>query len=65
MMGRPKEMKNPKCIALSVSEQMKIHLQKQAAIMGMKEGKPVSVNETIRRALNTVYPTDKQELFEF
>lgn len=64
-MVRPREMSNPRAIALTVPAEMKVHLQKQAAIMGMKEGKPVSVNETIRRALNTVYPTDKQELFEF
>ena len=64
-MPRPKMFKNPKRVSVVMDESLYRHIEKQAIYMSSEEGKILSINEMIRRAIETCYPQPKQEMFKF
>jgi len=64
-MSRPKIFKEKVYISLVVEKELHQHLQRQASNLSLSEGKLVSLNRLINRALLTTFPLPKQEMFKF
>ena len=64
-LGRPKKFENPKRVSVAMDSAMLENIKKEAIYMSSIEGKLLTVNEMVRRAVNICYPQRKQEQFKF
>jgi len=58
--GRPRKMKNPFIVHLTMEMDCKNYLEMQAARMTLQEGKKFCINELIRMAIDNYFPEHKQ-----
>lgn len=61
-MGRPKKIKNQTRVSFVMSKEQADRVRHMALVMSKQEGRMITISETIRMAIETVYPVPKKQM---